>query len=158
METLNITKENALKAYGSADKKGKSILENLLGKNVFQKEITERVSCFDDILQELSIDKSEFEKSCKGLESDEVAYRKAKLVCKALNEGWVPDWTNGQYDKYFLWFKMGSSSGVCFAYNGYGHWCTVSVVGSHLCFKSSKLAEFAGKLFEQEIYKPLFTL
>lgn len=156
--TLEITKENALLAFNSADKKGKTILENLLGKKVFQKNIMERINSFDDILEELGIAKELFDGSCAGLEPDEVAYKKAKLVCKALNEGWVPDWTNGQWDKYFPWFTMGSSSGVGFAYYDYVYWRTHSFVGSRLCFKSSELAEFAGKLFEQEIYKPLFIL
>ncbi|MFH6966452.1 hypothetical protein [Flavobacterium sp. FlaQc-28] len=157
METLQINKKDALKAHDEATPKGKSLLENLLGKAVFLKSIKERIKSFDDVLSELNIVRSDFDLSCHGLETDEVAYRKAKLVAKVFNEGWIPDWTDGQY-KYFPYFRMGSPSGVGFSYDGYDDWSTYSVVGSRLAFKSSDLAEYAGKLFEQEIYKPLMII
>ncbi|WP_202703119.1 hypothetical protein [Flavobacterium sp. UGB4466] len=155
METLQINKKDAIKAHDEATAKGKSLLENLLGKAVFLKSIKERIKSFDDVLSELNIVKSDFYLSCHGLESDEVAYRKAKLVAKLFNEGWIPDWTNEDEYKYFAYFKMGSPSGVGFSYYFYVSWDTRSIVGSRLAFKSSDLAEYAGKLFEQEIYKPL---
>ncbi|MGQ7945041.1 hypothetical protein [Flavobacterium sp. WC2509] len=158
METLQINKDAALIAHENATSKGKLLLENLLGKKVFVKSIMERITCFDDVLIELNIDKLVFEKSCEGLESDEVAYKMAKLVSKALNEGWIPDWSNSSEYKYFAWFKMGSPSGVGFSSDDCGNWLTYSRVGSRLAFKSAELAEFAGKLFEQSIYKPLLTI
>jgi len=158
METLQIDKANALKAHEEASIKGKSLLENLFGKKVFLKDVKDRIKNFDDVLAENGISREDFETSCKGLEPDEIAYRMAKLVCLAFNEGWLPDWTNSNQYKYFPWFNMGSSSGVGFSYHGYDAWDTLSSVGSRLCFKSSDLAKHAGKLFEQEIYKPLFTI
>ncbi|BFM41690.1 hypothetical protein CFS9_03310 [Flavobacterium sp. CFS9] len=155
METLQINKKDAIKAHDEATTKGKSLLENLLGKAVFLKSIKERIKSFDDVLSELNIVKSDFDLSCHGLESDEVAYRKAKLVAKLFNEGWIPDWTNEDEYKYFAYFKMGSPSGVGFSYYDCDRWSARSLVGSRLAFKSSDLAEYAGKLFEQEIYKPL---
>ncbi len=158
METLQISKANALKAHEDANSKGKSLLENLFGKKVFQIEVKDRIKNFDDVLKENEISREDFEKSCKGLEPDEIAYRMAKLVCLAFNEGWTPDWTNSNEYKYFPWFKIGSSSGVGFSYYVCVNWGTGSFVGSRLCFKSRDLAQYAGKLFEQEIYKPLFTI
>lgn len=158
METLQIDKANALKAHGEANPNGKSLLENLFGKKVFLKEIKDRIKNFDDVLAENKISREDFEASCKGLEPDEIAYRMAKLVCMAFNEGWLPDWTNSNEYKYAPYFKMGSSSGVGFSYYDFDDWCTVSNVGSRLCFKSADLAKYAGQLFEQEIYKPLFTI
>jgi hypothetical protein len=158
METLQISKANALKAYEDANAKGKSLLENLFGTKIFLKDVKDRVKCFDDVLKENGISREDFEKSCKGLEADEIAYRMAKLVCLTFNEGWIPDWTNSNQYKYYPYFVMGSSSGVGFSCGGYVIWNTGSRVGSRLCFKSSDLARYAGKLFEQEIYKPLFTI
>jgi hypothetical protein len=122
------------------------------------KVVTERIKTFDDVLKENGTTTEEFEKSLKGLEPDEIAYKMAKLVCLAYNEGWIPDWNNSNEYKYYPYFKMGSSSGVGFSSFGCDCWTTTSNVGSRLCFKSSDLAKHAGKLFEQEIYKPLFTI
>jgi hypothetical protein len=158
METLQIDKANALKAHDEASTKGKSLLENLFGKKVFLKDVKDRIKNFDDVLKENGISREDFETSCKGLEPDEIAYRMAKMVCLAFNEGWLPDWANSNEYKYYPWFVMGSSSGVGFSYYDYGNWSTFSVVGSRLCFKSADLAKHAGKLFEQEIYKALFTI
>ena len=158
METLQIDKANALKAHEEASIKGKSLLENLFGKKVFLKDVKDRIKNFDDVLQECNISRESFETSCKGLEPDEIAYRMAKLVCIVFNEGWIPDWTNSSEYKYVPYFNMGSSSGVGFSSYGCDGWATGSIVGSRLCFKSADLAKHAGKLFEQEIYKPLFTI
>ena len=122
------------------------------------KDIKERITCFDDVLKENGIKKEDFEKQCQGLFPDEIAYRKAKLVCLAYNEGWIPNWDNSSEYKYYPWFDMRSSASGGFSCDGYDDWATLSAVGSRLCFKSSDLAKTAGKLFEQEIYKPLFTL
>jgi hypothetical protein len=157
-EKLTAEKSKVITAYNKAKGGRKVLLENLFGIKTFQPEIKERIKTFDDVLRENGISREDFETSCKGLEPDEIAYRMAKLVCLAFNEGWIPDWTNSNQYKYFPWFNMGSSSGVGFSYNDYVIWAAYSDVGSHLCFKSSDLAKHAGQLFEQEIYKPLFTI
>jgi len=121
-----------------------------------QKEVTERIKNFDDVLRELEIEPVEFKKQCEGLAPDEVAYRQVKLIVKALNEGWVPDWGDGKWNKYYPWFDMGGSSGSGFAYCDYGRWHACSYCGSRFCFKSRELAEYAGKQFT-DIYKNFFT-
>ncbi|TDE53788.1 hypothetical protein [Flavobacterium sp. GT3P67] len=158
METLQIDKANALKAHEEASTKGKSLLENLFGKKVFLKDVKDSIKNFDDVLENNGISREDFETSCKRLEPDEVAYRMAKLVCITFNEGWLPDWTNSNEYKYYPWFNMSSSSGVGFSDVDCGFWRANSCVGSRLCFKSADLAKHVGKLFEQEIYKPLFTI
>jgi hypothetical protein len=159
MKLLEIKKEDALKAHQEASSNGKILLENLFGRETFLKPVKERIKCFDDVLAELKINREDFTNSCKGLEPDEIAYRMAKLVARAFNgEEWVPDWTNYNEYKYFPYFTMGSPAGVGFAYYGYDGWRTGSCVGSRLAFKSSDHASYAGKLFEQEIYKPLLTI
>lgn len=155
--TIEITKDSAVKAYENASAKGKKLLEDLLGKKHFQKSILERIKNFDDVLTELEISKTDFEFASKGLTKDEIAYREVKLIAEALNEGWQPDWTNSSEAKYYPWFTMGSPSGVGFSYDGCGHWRSHSGVGSRLCYRSKELAEYAGKQF-LSIYKELFTL
>ena len=111
------------------------------------KEVKERIKTFEDVLKELGIDKQTFLNGLEGLSSDEVAYRKIKLIAKAFNEGWVPDWTNSNQYKYYPWFVMGSPSGVGFSSYVYAFWDAYSSVGSRLCFKSGELAKHVGQLF-----------
>jgi hypothetical protein len=121
------------------------------------KNVKERILTFDDVLKELEINPANFLLGLENLSPDEVAYRRLKLIIKAFNEGWEPDWENSNESKYYAWFKMGSSSGAGFAYNGCDCWLTFSNAGSRLCFKSSDLAEHVGKLFIDD-YKQFLSL
>lgn len=113
-----------------------------------------------------------FEEACKALKLDPVkslpnvtgmpklhqaaiiAHAKLVIIAEALNEGWKADWENGNWDKYYPWFKM-SGSGLSF--NGFDFQYSFSGVGSRLCFKSSELAEYAGKKFIK-LYKEYFLI
>jgi len=91
-------------------------------------------------------------------ESDQqaiIAHAKLVIIAKAINGEWVPDWTNGKWDKYYPWFKIGSPSGGGFSSYDYGAWYAYSHVGSRLCFESSEKAIYAGKQFE-DLYKVYF--
>ena len=120
------------------------------------KSIKQRILTFEDVLKENGIEASNFNKELEGLPLDEIAYRKVKQIVKAFNEGWTPDWTNGNEYKYYPWFKMGSPSGVGFSFGDCDYWYSYSAAGSRLCFKSKDLAIHAGQLFES-IYKDFLT-
>ena len=158
-ETLEITRQAAIKAHDEASTKGKTLLENLFGKRVFQKDIKERIKTFDDVIRELGDDPEEFKNAISIMEEpDEIAYVKLKLIAKALNEGWTPDWSNGEWDKWYPWFKMDdSSSAGRFSFVGADNQDSYSGVGSRLCFKSKDLATYAGTQF-LDIYKDFFTV
>ena len=156
-ETLPADKGKVLQAYAQVKGKRKLLLESIFGAKALQPEIKERITNFNDVLQENGKTEEEFRESCQGLEPDEVAYKMIKEIVKAFNEGWTPDWTNGSEYKYYPWFKMGSPSGGGFSYGDYVNWASHSLVGSRLCFKSSELAKYAGTQFE-DIYKEFLTL
>ena len=158
-ETLEITRQAAIKAHDEASIKGKTLLENLFGKRVFQKDIKERIKTFDDVIRELGDDPEEFKNAISIMdEPDEIAYVKLKLIAKALNEGWTPDWSNGEWDKWYPWFKMDdSSSGGGISFDAADDRRSDSTVGSRLCFKSKDLATYAGTQF-LDIYKDFFTV
>ncbi|SNA72050.1 hypothetical protein [Flavobacterium psychrophilum] len=91
-------------------------------------------------------------------ESDRQAmidHAKLVIIAKAINGDWKPDWENGQWDKYYPWFVMGSPSGGGFSYHDCVDWITVSTVGSRLCFESSEKAKYAGTQF-LDLYKSYF--
>ncbi|TWP31256.1 hypothetical protein ETU08_01890 [Apibacter muscae] len=150
MKTLKIEIPEGFKVDSFDDKTGE------LKFIPIPKTVIERIKTFDDVLNETGFDKEEFKQSLKGLDKDEKAYRKLKLLAAALNEDWVPDWNNSSEYKYYPWFRMGSASGG-FSCDDYDFWYSRSSVGSRLCFKSRELAEYAGKQFET-IYKDFLTL
>lgn len=150
METLKISKENALAAFNEASPKGKKLLTNLFGVHVFITDIRERIQNFDDVLELNGIEKNDFARSCEGLTADEVAYRKIKLIVLAYNQGWTPDWSDSNQYKYYPWFKWtaaaGSAPGFSYIVFAYAH--SRSYLGSRLVYKSSELAIDAGQKFE----------
>jgi len=84
-----------------------------------------------------------------------IAHAKLVIIAEAMNDGWKPDWTNGQWDKYYPWFDLSSGSGL--RYDDCDHRRSTSDVGSRLCFKSRELAEYAGKHFKK-LYEQYFLL
>lgn len=121
-----------------------------------------KITSFDDACKALGIsnalpDVSALpEKQRKAI----VAHYQLVIIAEALNEGWKPNWNDWNEWKYYPWFKMGkegASPGVGFSYSAYVNVHTFSGVGSRLCFKSSKLAEYAGEKFEQ-LYKDYFLI
>jgi hypothetical protein len=79
------------------------------------KNITERIKTVDDVLAWHNLDKASWARSCADLTDDEKAYRLLKLLAKALNQGWTPDWNNHNEYKYYPWFEMGGSPGFRFS-------------------------------------------
>jgi hypothetical protein len=157
-ETLEVSKDDILKEYKKADKKGQGILERLHGKQVFIPNITDRIKSFEDACGVLDMDTTLPDVSAIPKEDQETItnYYKAIIITRGLNEGWQPDWENSSEYKYYPWFKFKSGfgvSGTACDYTG-----TYTGVGSRLCFKTRELAEYAGKQPEiLEYYKKYLT-
>ena len=87
-----------------------------------------------------------------------IANYQLMVIAEALNEGWQPDWSNGEWDKWYPWFDMdNSSSAGRFSFYVAGNQRSSSGVGSRLCFKSEELADYAGTQF-LELYRELFVI
>lgn len=108
-------------------------------------KITDRIKTMDDVYTEFGIDKTTFEKSFIFKEDLDAA--KIRLITKAFNEGWEPNWSNSSEYKYVPYFQI---SGVGFSYSNYDDWRTTTCVGSRLCFKSKELCLFAIEQFKTE--------
>ncbi len=127
--------------------------------------ITQKIQSFEDAARALGLDPTALpqvtglsEKHASAI----IANYKLWVIAEALNEGWAPDWNNYDQWKYYPWFDMESygeqvGSGSGFAFGGYGYVGTISCVGSRLCFKSSELAEYAGKQF-LDLYREVYVL
>jgi hypothetical protein len=64
----------------------------------------------------------------------------------AINNGWVPDYSDYDQRKYYPW-PLVSSSGFGFSLSYYVYVNAYSHVGSRLCFESQEKADYAGKQF-----------
>ena len=159
--TLEIKKENALKAFNEADQIGKQLLTSLFGKEAFLQKITDRIKTYDDACKEVGRPSviislgSPFEKIKDPDAVSIEAYSKLIIIAKALNEGWVPDWSNTSQNKYVPWFKHKSGFGL--SYYDCDDWTSVTTVGSRLCFKSAELATYAATQFA-DIYNDYLSI
>lgn len=123
--------------------------EVILKKQVdIRKVIAKSFEAVLDHLGELDPEVVNYKKIASVFEDDPknhlLNYQKAVVLIRAINDGWEPDWDNGNERKYFLWFDMGSSSG--FRYSAYDRWRSLSAVGSRLAFKNYEDGQW---LFDQ---------
>ncbi|MDR3141942.1 MAG: hypothetical protein LBU37_09495 [Tannerellaceae bacterium] len=92
-----------------------------------------------------------------GFAKDEIAYRKLKTIAKALNEGWEPDWTNSNQNKYWPWFLYNpNSAGLSCALTAHAASHASTSIGSRLCFKTHELAAYARENFRDLYFEYLF--
>ena len=146
-KTLTITDKQAKDIYPTATPELKTILESSFSKEFFSQKITDRVKTFEDACEILGTTPNFSYRE----PSDEVAYKKLKIIIMVLNEGWTPDWNNVSEAKWYPRFFLNNKKE--FVLNSA---CTYSPIGSRLCFRSEELAKYAANQFE-DLYKQFFT-
>ena len=113
-QNLTISRDNALKAYKSADKSQKYLLELLFGADTFKQlqDVRERIKTFDDACNELGEEhpfvllyKEIASQSMHDSDKDVIIYLELRIINAALNEGWEPKFEKGEY-RYFPWFYL----------------------------------------------------
>ena len=148
MKTIQLTKEQAQSMYGKAKE-----MDELLLANFTKEEL--KAFDFRDIktIEDAQIATGhtpEYMTKYLGEPTDEWAYRMLKMVVKAINQDWIPDWSNNNY-KYYPWFRI-LSSGFGFSGSLYFFTVTHSFVGSRLCFESREKSDYAAVQFS-DLYK-----
>lgn len=149
---LTIDKATAKKLYPDAPDWFKSELENEFGKDHFKERSFDKIKTFEDALTS----GLKPEEVTTALDTnDESAYKKLKVVSKAINNGWVPDWNDHGQLKWYPWFRLSSG----FGFSGATCNCVYSdsSVGSRLCYETEEQAEYAGTQFES-LYKDFLTI
>ena len=145
------------------------------------KNVMERIKTIDDAIKELGEDNilvKQLDNFCKR-DTDEsvqdygdiLAYLQLRIICAALNEGWTPQFTKGEY-RYYPWFELWtkkeieeldeeatarvvyrsynyaySYGGVSYSNAHYVSSYTDAYIGSRLAFRTSELARYAGEQF-----------
>lgn len=114
MDTINIQKENVIKAYNNSNEEQKKMLETIFGKELFKpKDITERIKTFTDACRELG-DKHPYVMQWAACETafignkqtaDFIAYLKLRIITAALNEGWEPQFIKGE-KRWYYWYDF----------------------------------------------------
>ena len=147
---LMVDKTKVLEEFEKADEKGRKLLESIFGK--LGTDMTE-IKSYEDALKITGMKDVEFSNVPAELRKSFEAQYKLIVITKALNQGWVPNWDNGNQAKYYPYFYM-SPSGFAFYYTYYLYSYAYAGDGSRLCFRTSELAAYAGRKFI-EVYKDL---
>jgi hypothetical protein len=159
MEKVSVNKADLIKQYNAANKTGKQLLEKLHGKAMFQPNIMDQVKTFEDACKVLGIKPNDvtikagpvFKAEQKALQ----AQAKLIIIARALNQGWLPDWSNSNQAKWYPWFRMGAGFG--FSHSGYVLTDSGTNVCSRLYYKTDALATYAGKQFAG-LYKDFLSI
>lgn len=153
MKTLQISEQTARELFPKASEEFKKVLKDTFGEKFFSQNITDRIKTFYDACNAINVSPEYSWDVVDNLSKDEAAYIRLKVITKALNEGWSPDWNNSNEYKYYPWWNMqnGFSPGDV-DYSG-----SHSRVPSCLFFKNRELCEYAANQF-LDIYKDYFTI
>jgi hypothetical protein len=150
--TLKIDKEKAKRIYDQPELVIE-LLEAEFGADCFRKKDFNEIKTFEDACKELDVNPQAV--YFGNNTSDEIAYKKLKIVTEALNQGWTPDWSNTNQKKWYPYFVL--SSGFGFSGTNYVYGYSNTTVGSRLCFESEVKARYAGNQFLQ-LYKEFLTI
>ena len=138
-------KEQALERIAILEKETRE-LRKIIEQPDCNRPITERVKSFEDACCVLGILVGSICRSWDN--SNDVAFKKLKIIRTALNDGWEPNWSNSNEFKYFPWFTVGGS-GFGFSRANCDYWYAVTTTPSRLLLRSSELVYYSLKQFEQ---------
>ena len=122
-----------------------------------KKPITSRVKSFDDACKVLGIENNlSIVGGTNKNRQKMIIFNKMLIILEALNEGWVPDWDNGDENKWYPYYNRVNGE-LAFNTSNYHNSC--SYCGLYLCFKSKQLSEYFGSIAEfSKLYNEFINL
>lgn len=180
---IDFSKEQLLSIYRSGGNEARLAIKEALGDEFASTlPVTERIKTLDDAVSELGEDNPAV-KAYRSIKygyaisetdpetADIMAYAALRVIVEALNEGWKPQFTKGEW-RWYAWYDLVSPEQIedmseeekcrvvgraysnANAYGGlvYSNAIYVSAnsytyFGSRLAFKNEELAEYAAKQF-----------
>ena len=180
---IDFSKEQLLSIYRSGGNEARLAIKEALGDEFASTlPVTERIKTLDDAVSELGEDNPAV-KAYRSIKygyaisetdpetADIMAYAALRVIVEALNEGWKPQFTKGEW-RWYAWYDLvspeqiedmseeekcrvvGRASLNAFAYGGlvysYAYYVSTdssTYYGSRLAFKNEELAEYAAKQF-----------
>ena len=150
-----LDEQTAKKTYEESNDLVRSLLEEKFGKEFFGLSSSNEfdfksIKTFEDACKRLNVNPKDVYSPNDA--PDEIAYKQLKIIVKAINNGWTPDFKNTDKYKYYPWFNRSSG----FSFNDSDYYRSYSCVGSLLLFESEEKCEYAAKQFI-DIYEQFFT-
>lgn len=182
---IEFSDEQLVALYRTGGDEARKAIKEALGDEFSEKlPVILRVQTFDDAVRELGDDHPAV-KAWHSLKygyavsdtdpetADIMAYATLRVITEALNEGWKPQFTEGER-RWYAWYDfltkeeveemsdeekkerrvVGRASYIAYAYGGlvysnanYVSTYSVTYYGSRLAFKNEELAEYAAKQF-----------
>lgn len=180
---IDFSKEQLLSIYRSGGNEARLAIKEALGDEFASTlPVTERIKTLDDAVSELGEDNPAV-KAYRSIKygyaisetdpetADIMAYAALRVIVEALNEGWKPQFTKGEW-RWYAWYDLvspeqiedmseeekcrvvGRASSVANANGGlvcshanYVSTSSYAYSGSRLAFKNEELAEYAAKQF-----------
>lgn len=138
---IEFSKAEIDEMFSASDSKQKAILNKFFQ---LPKNIMDTVKSFKDACSVLGIHPESVYSTSDT--KDEIAFKKLKVIIKALNEGWYPNWDNSNEAKYFNYFNMERGfSSYATNYNS-----TTTSVPSALYLRTRELAQYCAKIAYEE--------
>jgi hypothetical protein len=144
----------AKKLYPEAPEWFKSLLVYEFGADAIKVNNYEDIKTFEDACMTLNINPESVLNASDT--TDEIAYKKLKIIIKAINDGWTPDWSDNMECKYYPLFET-LPSGFDFSNSLTTFTYTRTEINSYLCFESSEKCIYTVQQFI-DIYKDFFTI
>jgi hypothetical protein len=149
---MTIEKNKAKKLFNEAPEWFKKELISEFGEDSFKPLGNESIKTFEDACNKFKVHPDDVFTDRDS--PDEIAYKKLKLIIRAINNGWTPDWNNSDQKKWSPWFYLSSGFGLSLSNFYYTH--TTTDVGSRLCFESQEKCDYTANQFIN-LYKDLLT-
>lgn len=150
MKVYELNRNELTTIYQKGTEEVRKVLDSRFGDKEFKTDVRDRIKTYEDAERELGLTPESMLPIKYGIFSGPLeGLRKMMIIAAALNEGWVPDFSNSNQYKYYPWF--GYKAGFGFSHSACVGSHSITLLGSRLCFKSKDLAEYAGKQF-QDIY------
>ena len=145
-DTLTLAK----KEYNKTDASGKQLLENIFGKDAFQRDFKE-IKCFEDACNANGTNADDILPYKDPINDKQEAMNAFAMMCEiveAINPDFVPDYGNSNQPKWYPWFEWDNlASGFRFNASGYVNVRTHSAGGSRLCSETIEKSNYIGKQF-----------
>lgn len=180
---IDFSKEQLLSIYRSGGNEARLAIKEALGDEFASTlPVTERIKTLDDAVSELGEDNPAV-KAYRSIKygyaisetdpetADIMAYAALRVIVEALNEGWKPQFTKGEW-RWYAWYDLVSpeqiedmseeekcrvvgransnvyaNGGLVYSYAYYVSTHSGTYSGSRLAFKNEELAEYAAKQF-----------